>query len=206
MLQFPRLHGGPRDPKGNRRRRNDHRRGFRRLTGPRQSPGFAVRAFRPDDLPALHGVEIRASTLFADHGYPEVGAEPPPIDEFGEFLRANTVHVAVDAGDAPIGYAVSGEVDGIWWLKELGVDPAVMRQGAGTALLNAVSGHARAAGYGRIGLSTFRDIPFNAPFYARRGWRTVDPDTVSAALRARFLEEVPDGVSPGDRVLMVLQL
>ena len=81
-----------------------------------------------------------------------------------------------------------------------------MRQGAGTALLNAVSGHARAAGYRRIGLSTFRDIPFNAPFYARRGWQIVDPDAVSAALRARFLEEVPDGVSPADRVLMILQL
>ena len=106
----------------------------------------------------------------------------------------------------PLGFAVAGEIGGIFWLSELSVDPAAMRQGIGSALVEAVAAHAGAAGFARLGLSTFRDIPFNAPFYARRGFVAADPAAMPRAVCERFAAELPDGAVLDDRVLMLRKL
>ncbi|MCI5077787.1 GNAT family N-acetyltransferase [Oricola sp.] len=168
-------------------------------------PDVVIRAAGAIDVPALHAVEARASRLFADHGFPLVGAAPWPIDDFAGFLRDNATLVATDV-ERPVGFAVSGPVDDLWWLKELSVDPDFMGRGFGTALIEAVCAEARGAQVRRLGLSTFRDVPFNAPFYARRGFRVMNPDTAPEAWRNRFESEVPDGASRADRVLMIREL
>lgn len=129
-----------------------------------------------------------------------------PLEDFARFVRANRTFVAVAGDGRPLGFAIAGPVGGIFWLKELGVDPDAMRRGVGTALLDAVAGHAQDAGFATVGLSTFRDVPFNAPFYARRGYRIVDPDTQPEPIRGQFAREVPESVTPGDRVLMLRNL
>lgn len=114
--------------------------------------------------------------------------------------------MAADDGDRPLGFAVAGEIGGIFWLKELSVDPGAMRRGIGSALLETVAEHARASGFVGLGLSTFRTVPFNAPFYARRGFVAFDPEVAPEPIRARFTAEVPDGVKPADRMLMLRDL
>lgn len=121
-------------------------------------------------------------------------------------MSSNTAVVAVDGDGHLLGFAVAGEIGGIYWLKELSVEPDVMRRGIGTALLNAIIERAGWAFHTAIGLSTFRDVPFNAPFYARRGFLAVDPDAVPEAIRRQFEREVPAGAEIGDRVLMIRKL
>ena len=48
--------------------------------------------------------------------------------------------------------------------------PASMRQGVGTRLLDRACEWARGQGYDAITLTTFADIAWNGPFYARRGF------------------------------------
>jgi len=128
------------------------------------------------------------------------------MDEFVSLVTGNDTLVAAGEGDRPLGFAASGEVDGMCWLKELSVDPEVMGAGIGTALLDATAERARAAGFRWIGLSTFRDVPFNAPFYARRGFRIVDSQSAPPAIREQVAKEVPEGVRIADRVLMICEL
>jgi 4-diphosphocytidyl-2-C-methyl-D-erythritol kinase len=168
--------------------------------------GFLVREPKADDLPGLHALEARAAKLFARHGFPEVAETPSPRDDFAGFVSSNTAVVAADGDGRLLGFAVAGEIGGIYWLKELSVEPDVMRRGIGTALLNAIIERAGWAFHTAIGLSTFRDVPFNAPFYARRGFLAVDPDAVPEAIRRQFEREVPAGAEIGDRVLMIRKL
>lgn len=65
---------------------------------------------------------------------------------------------------------------------------------------------ARAANFRQASLTTFRDVPFNAPFYARLGFEPMPLDTAPQALNAKFQAEVPDGIDPASRVLMVRRL
>ena len=78
-----------------------------------------------------------------------------------------------------------------------------MGQGIGTALIEATAETGRSAGFRQLGLSTFRSVPFNAPYYARRGFRIVDSETAPERIREQVANETPEGVSIADRVLMI---
>jgi N-acetylglutamate synthase-like GNAT family acetyltransferase len=101
---------------------------------------------------------------------------------------------------------VAGVVGTAFYLKELSVDPDHGQRGIGTALLENYLDHARWLGFGVAALSTFRAIPFNAPFYARHGFAIVPLDAAPDELRAQFLAEVPAGIDAQSRVLMVRSL
>ena len=58
-----------------------------------------------------------------------------------------------------------------------------MRRGVGSALLEAACTWARAAGYPAITLITFADVPWNAPFYAARGFAETASTPEIAELR-----------------------
>ncbi len=102
----------------------------------------------------------------------------------------------------PAGFAVAGPLGGGLHLRELSVDPAHGRRGIGTALVDTVIAASREQGLAGVSLTTFRDVPFNAPFYARLGFEELPVDRADGALRDAFVGEVPAGVEPAKRVLM----
>lgn len=150
----------------------------------------------------LHAIEGRATLLLAAHGFAGLADDPgPPVSEFGEFLRANQAWVAeVDGRTA--GYAVAGPVGDALWIKQLSVDPEAGRRGVGSALLDHLIKTAKARAFRLVALSTFREVPFNAPFYARRGFRILPLEGAPRALAERFGIECPPGVDPATRTLM----
>ena len=164
--------------------------------------GLEIRRAVADDIDTMLTIGQRADRLFADHGFPQIAALPPmPKCVFQDFVLGNDAWLATcDA--APAGFAIAGQAAGNYWLKEIAVDPALGRQGIGTALLSVVLDHARAEGRGTVFLSTFRDVPFNRPFYERCGFTEIEPESAAPGLREQFLREVPPGIDPTTRTLM----
>jgi N-acetylglutamate synthase-like GNAT family acetyltransferase len=74
--------------------------------------------------------------------------------------------------------------------------------GIGSALLATVCAHARAAGLRAVTLTTFRDVPWNAPFCARRGFRVLPEDEWTPGLAALVAREEELGLPRGMRVVM----
>lgn len=168
--------------------------------------GLTIRPGRPSDHAALAAIEHRADQLFAQHGYPAIAAEPPgTAEEFAAATGERLLMVAV-LGGQPVGHAVAGEIAGHWHLSQLAVDPAFGQRGIGTTLVGSVLAAGRERGLSLASLTTFRDVPFNAPFYARLGFRELALSRAPAALVARFAAEVPPGVRNAERVLMVRAL
>lgn len=166
--------------------------------------GYAIRARDEDDDAALVTVENRATELFRAHGYPDLADDPlPGIAEFRAMAAGHEVRVAVDARGAPVGYAVAGPRGTFLHLRELAVDPDHGRKGLGAALGRAVIEAAREAGAEGVSLTTFRTVPFNAPFYAKLGFEELALDDAPPALREAFARELPDAVEPSTRLLMV---
>lgn len=150
-------------------------------------------------------VENRAAQLFRAHGHAEVADAPiPDVAWLRTMMDGQEVWVAAEReSDAAVGFAVAGAVAGFLHLKELSVDPAHGRKGLGRALVEAVHARARADRLAGTSLTTFRDVPFNAPFYAGLGFAELPLADAPEALRAIFLAEVPEGVPVRSRVLMV---
>ena len=166
--------------------------------------GYSIRRRRPDDDAALLRIENRAAQLFRAHDYPQVADAPiPDVAWLRQMIAGQEVWVAVDGSDAAVGFAVAGEAAGFLHLRELSVDPAHGRKGIGRALVLAVHGAARAAGLAGTSLTTFRDVPFNAPFYAGLGFSELPPSQAPDSLARVLLAEVPEGVPAEKRVLMI---
>ena len=128
-----------------------------------------VRPARPDDLAVLPALEAAADALFARHG---VGPIPPVATTAADLAAAAQVIVAEDASGV-LGFARLEVVDGQAHLEQLSVRPDATGRGVGTALLEASATWAARAGHEAMTLCTFADVPWNGPFYGRRGFRAL---------------------------------
>ena len=168
---------------------------------------YHVRLARSDDLGALPGIERAANALFAAYGLAEQFSNLlTPIESLREGVRTDRLWVAADEVDRPVGFALAGSVGDNAHLDELDVHPAHGRRGLGAALVEAVCGWARASGYRAITLTTLRCIPWNAPWYQRLGFRVLEENELSQALRDVLQEEIRRGLPADQRVAMRREL
>jgi GNAT superfamily N-acetyltransferase len=154
-----------------------------------------IRPPRPDELSTLRDIERDASRAFADVGLPEIAADDPfTMAELGTFAAARRVWVAVDRRERPVAYLVSALVDGCAHVEQVTVAPAHAGRGLGAALIDHLDALARREGRPALTLTTFRDVPWNAPYYERLGFETIDPARYGpelAALVAREARAIP---------------
>ena len=159
------------------------------------------------DLPKLPEIERAANQLFVERGVAGVG--PDDVSSPEELARAHAaglLWVVRDARGEPIGFAQLELVDGQVHLDEIDVHPSHGRRGVGRALLDALLDWAERAGYRTVTLTTFRDLPWNAPFYERLGFRVLAPDQLGPGLAAVMREEAARGLDPSRRVAMRREL
>jgi ribosomal protein S18 acetylase RimI-like enzyme len=165
---------------------------------------IVVRLATVDDVAEIQAVEVAAGERFRDVDDERIArcADAPPYWTAG-LERASTEQrawVAVDDGGAIIGFAVAWVVDGEGHLDELAVAPDHGRRGVGRALVDEVVAWTEAQGLASITLTTFRDVPWNAPYYEKLGFRVVSP--LTPALKALVIEQATWGLDPSLRVVM----
>jgi len=138
-------------------------------------PDVTIRAARPSDLRHLAAVEDAGVPLFSEHfgdAIAPVLLTPAPSGLDRE-LEPGFLLVAAVAGEV-VGFAHVTDQDGHAHLEQLSVLPEHGRRGIGSALVQAAMEEARWAGYDDMSLCTYRDVPFNGPFYARLGFAEVE--------------------------------
>ena len=143
--------------------------------------GVDIRRARPSDYLRLQEIEVRAGELFRSVGLDAVADDDPfTIEE----LAVADVWVAVVDGGV-VAYALTMVLDGVTHVEQLSVDPAFGGQGFGRALLDHLGSP--------LTLTTFRDVPWNGPYYARLGFRVVDdpgPELAAQLHHEAWLEDL----------------
>jgi GNAT superfamily N-acetyltransferase len=154
----------------------------------------------------MQEIEREAGTLFAEVGMCDVAEdEPLPRDNLAEYVRNGRAWIAeVDGRRA--GYALADQVDGCGHLEQVSIRPEYGRRGIGRALIETVKAWAREEGFQALTLSTFRDVPWNGPYYARLGFRALSDEELTSGLRALREHETELGLDITSRQAMRLDL
>jgi len=163
---------------------------------------YTIERARPKDLSFLPAIELAAARLLRGHAPESVLRETTAPGVLQEAQARGLLWIAL-AADAPVGFAhLEVREPAVAHLEEIDVHPDHGRRGLGRRLVKALCEWASSAGYRAVTLTTFRDVPFNMPFYARLGFEIIPPDELSVALRAVVRDETCRGLDPERRVTM----
>ncbi len=154
-----------------------------------------IRPARTDEFPLLQDIETASGEPFRAFGMADIADDDPmPLD----VLRG--LHVWVAADPDPVAWVAAEPVDGYAHIEQVSVHPDHAHPGIGARLLDHVDRWAAGRGLRGLTLTTFRDIPWNAPYYERLGFQEVTSPT--PALRAIVEAEAARGLDPARRVCL----
>lgn len=108
------------------------------------------------------------------------------------------------ADDRPVGFILAEAHPSSLFIVELSVHLDRQGRGLGRQLIARAAAHARSLGLNSLTLTTFRDVPWNAPFYRRLGFEMLT--TLTPELRQKREEETAHGLAYGSRCAMRLPL
>lgn len=124
--------------------------------------------------------------------------EGMPVERHRAFIAKGAAWVGVNKNNAPVGFLDAEVIGGELHVWEMSVHRDWQGRGLGRALMAAASAYATRAGLAALTLTTFRDVPWNGPFYERLGFAAIPPSGLSARLRQVLADEVAGGL-PKDR-------
>lgn len=166
------------------------------------APACTIAPARPADVAALPGIELAAARLLAGHAPPAALAETTDEAEFHAAASDGRLWVARD-GDVPVGFALVKLLSPRRaHLEEVDVLPSHGRRGLGAALVRAICAWAERQGCAEVTLTTFRDVPWNMPFYGKLGFVEIGGPALDAPLADIVREEAARGLARDRRVVM----
>jgi GNAT superfamily N-acetyltransferase len=162
-----------------------------------------IRPAQAADTPALQAIERDAARAFlALPSFAFCAALPARTQSEHERVRETGLSLILEQHGQPIGFALILPVDGHAHLLETAIARDHQGRGFGRQLIGAAQAEAIGAGYREMTLTTYRDVPWNAPFYARLGFIEILPDATRKGLNAIVQEEVEAGFARQKRVAM----
>ncbi|MCG7524772.1 GNAT family N-acetyltransferase [Streptomyces sp. OfavH-34-F] len=162
-----------------------------------------IRAVKLNELPVLQDIERAAGQCFRDIGMPEIAEdEPLPLDELARYHDAGLAWVVADEADVPVAYLIADRVDGNFHVEQVSVHPGSSRRGVGRRLLEHLASRAMSEGVPALTLTTFTEVPWNAPYYARCGFQLMDDHRLGPGLRKIREREVAHGLDRWPRACM----
>ena len=168
------------------------------------SEDWSLRLARPEDAGALPVIERAASVAFA--GDPDLaGVDFDDVwtaAEHRAFIRRGHCLVAESHGEI-VGFLAAQPFGRELHVWEMDVLPEHQGRRIGATLMRACIIDAANAGFSALTLTTFRDLPWNGPFYARLGFVEIEDLAAWPRLAAELAEEDEAGLPRERRCAMV---
>lgn len=154
------------------------------------------------DVDRLRAIERAAGEPFRTVGMDAVADDdPPPAAVLDGFVDDGLAWV-VERDGVLAGYLIAGVVDGCCHVEQVSVRPEHAGHRYGAALVEHLAAWSRERGHPALTLTTFRDVAWNGPYYARCGFRILSDDELTPGLQAIRAEEAARGLDRWPRVAM----
>ncbi len=165
-----------------------------------------IRNATPDDFVNLPALEEDAAQAFVEFGYQDVlNMQALPVS-FYKNLSSDSIILIADKNHEAVGFCVIIKIDNQAYLKEVSVAYKHSGQGFGRSLLDHAFQEAKERGYTFVTLTTFSDLPFNAPFYESLGFKKFAFDQRWPELKSLHEEEKCNALASYKRIAMIKNL
>jgi N-acetylglutamate synthase-like GNAT family acetyltransferase len=144
-------------------------------------PLLRLRPMRPDEVEAIRAIDVAARTRYAGRPGFEHPATAPGVS--AERLASGRVTVA-ELDGVPVGFALTHPADGLLYLATIAVLPDAGHHRVGAALLDAAGAIAFESGLPAVVLATFREPPWNGPWFRRQGFAPMPAAAIGPELGA----------------------
>lgn len=163
---------------------------------------LTIRLGTTEDIRLLGDVESRADAVFE--------AFPDLVPHDGETASAELLQQAIDGqclwvaeNDAElIGFCFVILFGGSAHFEQLSVVPEHQGKSVGSMLLTQAVQWAESKGFKTLTLSTFSAVPWNKPFYERKGFVVMDESEMTGELTQLRDNETAAGLDVSQRVFM----
>lgn len=165
---------------------------------------WSLRLARPADADAMPAIERAAANLFTtDEALPDFNPDDTwTPEQLRRLIRKGHCLVSHVESEAA-GFLVSEPFTRELHIWEMDVHPRFQRRGIGAGLVRACLIDARNSGFRAVTLTTFRDLPWNAPFYERLGFEEVTALDAHPRLAGELANEADDGLPIERRCAMI---
>ena len=164
---------------------------------------ISLRPATAGELRDLAELEVEAGQLFTSVGLHEVATHVPDLAALRDHHEQGRVWVA-EADGQVAGYIVGEVLDGNAHVEQVSVAPSYAGRGIGATLIRHVESWGRSLGLPATTLTTFRDVPWNAPYYARLGYVELTIERRAPELTATMEHEASmPGIDATRRCAMV---
>lgn len=163
-----------------------------------------IRLAQPGDAQLLPAIETSAAQAFRQIAELSWLADSPPMPtaRHHQLIALSTCWVALDAENRPQGFLSAEQHGNDLHVYELSVMQSMQGQGTGRRLMEAAKDYARSGRLGFVTLTTFKNVPWNAPFYARMGFEVIAAHELDPRFAAILSEEYQHGFAPNSRCAM----
>ena len=125
------------------------------------------------------------------------------VEEHKHLLAKGLSWIALNSLSQTICGFINAEViDGEFYVGEVSVSEAYQKKGIGSKLFETALTEAKSLGLSTATLTTFIDVPWNAPYYQRLGFVILTADILPQYLERKLQEEKSSGLPLDHRCAM----
>ncbi len=159
-----------------------------------------IRVAVPEDIEAIRDIERKAGEQFREIGMASVAdAELPSHALLAELIAGGRMWV-FDEGAGPVAFIAASVVDDSVHIVQVSVLPERRGERLGAGLINHLESWATTKGHRDLTLTTFRDVPWNSPYYERLGFSELTPQPGTQF--AKLVDAEAEDFDPKTRVAM----
>jgi GNAT superfamily N-acetyltransferase len=150
----------------------------------------------------LQAIERAAGARFRDVGMADIAdGDPTPAEILQDRAETGRLYVALTGERTPVGFLIWSPKDGQAYIEEVTVHVAHAGHRLAARLIDRLAEDVRGR-HPTITLTTFRDIPWNAPYYAKLGFAEFPRDQAGPAHALSWQHQAEDGLDMSRRLFM----
>jgi GNAT superfamily N-acetyltransferase len=131
--------------------------------------------------------------------------EPTDVETFEDRAAQGRFYAVLASGDIPVGFLIWTPKDGFAYIEEVSVHPDHAGHRLAARMIDRLAEDARVR-FPAITLATFRDVPWNAPYYADLGFTEVALETLGPDHEESWRMQIEAGLDMSRRLFMIRPL